>query len=151
MLTCTCMHFAIPEVLSERADRMQGFKNPYITLKDLEHICHDDENLQFCLKEMIQYSLRYAETVCRFELIVSRDRSFGCDGIREEIEQVRSSIHDSTIVAINILSRALKNRGKENGWIASMATGGRAVYGKFAILIAFEVVARRKENNVRYR
>jgi len=123
-----------------KAHKMSGLKNPFISLQSLESLCQGNETLEECLRDMVMYSLRYAETVCRFEQIVSRGQESNQDGAREEIERVRSTIHDSTIDAIKILSRTMKNHGKDNQWIAKMNTIGRAGYGKFAILVAFEVV-----------
>lgn len=122
---------------------MPGIKNPYIKLHDLESLCHGNEILEACLEDMVNYSMRYAETVCRFEQIVatSEGQNFSEDGIREEIELVRSTIHDSTIDAINVLSRNLKNSGKDNGWLKPILSQDRPAYGKFAILIAFEAIA----------
>ncbi|HTK32990.1 MAG TPA: hypothetical protein VL335_00375, partial [Candidatus Paceibacterota bacterium] len=78
--------------------------------------------------------------VCRFEQIVlGEGQKANEDGQREEIEHVRSTIHNSTIDAINVLSRNLKKAGKDNSWISKL-NGNRAAYGKFAILIAFEAV-----------
>ncbi|MEK7646405.1 MAG: hypothetical protein AAB381_01795 [Patescibacteria group bacterium] len=123
-----------------KAQQMSGLKNPFISLQSLESLCQGNETLEECLRDMVTYSLRYAETVCRFEQIVARGQDSNQDGAREEIERVRSTIHDSTIDAIKILSRTMRTHGKDNGWISKMHTIGRAGYGKFAILIAFEVV-----------
>ena len=142
------MHFAISDEVAHRASEMVGIKNPYISLSDLRCQCMGNEILQLCLNEMVMYSLRYAETVCRFEQIVSARHGFDTDGVREEIERVRSTIHDSTIDAINILSRAFRSEGKGNKWITKMSGGGRAAYGKFALLIAFEAATELREDYV---
>lgn len=138
------MHISIASEVSAKADEMLGFKNPFISLQDLKCLCQGDEILEFCLDDLINYSLRYAETVCRFERIVSNGQSINEDGTRGEIERTRSTIHDSTIDAINILSRTLNKHGKDNKWITSIVRNGRPAYGKFAILIAFEVVIENK-------
>ncbi len=140
------MHFVIPESVSVRADKMYGYKNPYITLTDLIYLCQGNETLEFCLDELINYSLRYTETVLRFEQIIGEiGQGFDPNGAREEIERVRSTVHDSTIDAINKLSRTMKQFGKNNSWIASLTSGQRAAYGKFAILIAFEASKQPQE------
>ena len=138
------MNVEISSEVTAHAEKMIGFKNPFITLQDLKCQCQGNETLEFCLDDMINYSLRYAETVCRFERIVSKGQSINEDGTREEIERVRSTIHDSTIDAIKILSRTMKKQGKDNKWIAPIDKGSRPAYGKFAILIAFEVAIQNK-------
>ncbi|MEI8249430.1 MAG: hypothetical protein WCG07_02970 [Candidatus Taylorbacteria bacterium] len=138
------MHFSedfLPPPVIEKAHNTPEIRNSYVTLADLEALCVGNEILESCLREAVSYSLRYAETVCRFEQIVlGQGQTANEDGQREEIERIRSTIHDSTIDAINVLSRNLKKAGKENGWISKLTTGGRAAYGKLAILLAFEAV-----------
>ena len=53
--------------LCQRAREMSGHTNPFISLSDLELACKGNEDLEYHLKEMVEYSLRYAETVCLFE------------------------------------------------------------------------------------
>jgi hypothetical protein len=91
------------------------------------------------LRDVAIYSLRYAETVCRFQQIVLAGAASNEDGTREEIERVRTNIHDATMDTINILSRTMKRAGKDNSWIVKLTAGGRAAYGKFSILLAFEL------------
>lgn len=134
-----------PDVAPE-AQKMEGFTNPFISLQSLESLCQGDETLEECLRDTVMLSLRYAETVCRFKEIVLRGQQSNEDGERKEIEQVRSTVHDSTIASINILSRRLKLAGKDNTWISKLKAGKRASYGKFAILLAFETVLRKNEH-----
>lgn len=132
-----------PDV-TPKAREKSGYKNPFISLQSLESLCLGSETLDFCLREMVILSLRYAETVCRFEQIVRRGQESNEDDTRKEIEALRSAVHDSTISAINLLSRNMKKVERDNSWIADLSSGGRAAYGKFAILIAFEVVLRER-------
>lgn len=125
-----------------KAQEMNGVKNPYISFLQLETLCQGDELLEECLREVMNYSLRYAETVCRFEQIVARGQVSNEDDARKEIEQVRHNVHESTIDSINILSRVFKTKGLNDGWIVKVASCGRAGYAKFAILIAFELARR---------
>lgn len=126
-------------VVAPVAQEKKGLINPYISLQSLESLCQGNETLTECLNTMVIYSLRYAETVCRFKRIVDRGQVSNEDGTRAEIEHVRSTVHDANIAAINILSRNLKIQGKDNSWISKVSAAGRAVgYGKFALLIAFE-------------
>ena len=133
---------AVAPDVTAKAQSKSGFNNPYITLQGLETLCQG-ETLQFCLHEVVMMSLRYAETVCRFEQVVRRGQQSNEDGMREEIERLRSAVHDSTIDSINVLSRNLKIANKSNEWIAKLTAGGRAAYGKFAILIAFDTVLKK--------
>ena len=126
-------------LVATKAQEMRGFKNPFITLQSLESLCLGNETLEICLRDVVISSLRYAETVCKFEQIVARGQQSNEDGTRKEIEHVRSTIHDVTIANINILARALKAQGKDNKWISAVARGERAGYGKLALLLAFEV------------
>ena len=134
------MHVVIPPDVSAKADQMKGFKNPYILLRDLEVLCSGNETLEECLHGVINLSIRYAETVCRFEQIVAQGQISNENGMRKQIEEVRSTTHDTTINEINILSRVLKNQGKDNTWLKLIAASGRAGYAKFAILTAFQAV-----------
>lgn len=42
----------------------------------------------------------------------------------------------ATIDSINILSRNLAEKGKDNGWMRRIVPGGRIAYAKFAISLA---------------
>ncbi len=126
-------------LVAVKAQEMNGYKNPYITLQSLESLCLGNETLEVCLRDVVISSLRYAETVCKFEQIVARGQQSNEDDTRKEIEHVRSTIHDVTISNINILARVLKQSGKDNKWVSVMAERGRAGYGKFALILAFEV------------
>lgn len=137
------IHEVAPDV-TPKAQERRDIKNPFITLQSLESLCQG-ETLQLCLEDVAMHSLRYAETVCRFQQIVGHGQQSNEDGTREEIEKVRSSTHDACIASINILSRSMKKAGKNNDWITKLSSGGRAAYGKFAILLAFEIVLQEKE------
>ncbi|MCX6718919.1 MAG: hypothetical protein NTZ38_00885 [Candidatus Taylorbacteria bacterium] len=126
----------------ETALSIERAVNPYITLADLETICSGDERKEQLLKDVVIYSLRYAETLCRFQQIAMRsDHDQSYNEARVEIETVRTSVHNATIDAVNALVRSLTQDG-ENGpeWVEKLYTVGRSAYGKFAILLAFEVV-----------
>jgi hypothetical protein len=124
---------------------MIGFKNPFITLEGLEALCEGDEILSCCLKSMAINSLRYAETVCRFEQVVALGQISNENGDREEIERIRSTVHDTTITSVMILIRTLRRAGKDTQWFSNVSVGGRAGYGKFALLIAFEIALQPQE------
>lgn len=141
IFTASAVHQAAPDVLPKaRARASMGYKTPFITLQDLEALCRGDEDLEGLLGETVMLCLRYAETVCQFEQIVLSGQEANENGERQRIEGLRSSVHDATIGSINSLSRLLKARGKDNSWIRAVSSQSRASYGKFAILLAFEVV-----------
>jgi len=135
-----------PDVASA-AQKNGGLVNPFISFTGLEILCKGDQTLESCLEELIMYSLRYAETVCQFQQIVSRGQESNENELRKDIEKVRSTLHDATIASIDILSRNMKKAGRNNDWIARLKSGGRPVYGKFAILLAFEVVLQGERDN----
>ena len=127
-----------------KAQKMRGIKSPFISFESLESLCQGNETLEICLLEVRTYSLRYAETVCRFEQILAKGQISNENGERKEIETIRGSIHEATIASINSLARAMKVCGKDNSWIKLVSLSGRASYGKFAVLVAFEVVLRKE-------
>lgn len=137
MLTIKQIADIAPDVPAE-ARRMEGIKNPFITLSVLTLQCGGNEILENLLKEMVIMSLRYAETVCRFEQIVLRGQQSNENDEREEIERIRSTVHDATITSINVFVRNLKKSDVECSWVSKLTAGSRAAYAKFAILIAFE-------------
>ena len=126
-----------------KARAREGVQNPFISLQSLETLCKGDETLMELLRDMVTYSLRYAETVCQFEIIALRGNDALVDGTRAQIDAVRKNIHNTTIDAINILARTLVRTGKDGKWITKMRSG-RTEYGKFAILIAFEYINQPK-------
>jgi hypothetical protein len=129
-----------PDVPAEaRESRDKGWNNPFITLKDLEVLCKGDEDLEYFLRETTVMCLRYTETLCRFKQIVIRGQQSNEDGFRKEIEAIRTTIHDSTITSINVLSRLMKKTDRNNDWIKNVSVD-RTKYAKFAMCIAFESV-----------
>lgn len=133
-----------PDV-TPKAQKSKDYVSPFISLQSLESLCQGNETLDFCLKEVVMLCLRYAETVCRFEQIILRGQQSNEDDERKEIENLRTAVHDATIDSINSLSRNLKKSGKNNDWITKVSSSGRPSYGKFAILLAFEVVLQKGE------
>jgi hypothetical protein len=136
---------AVAPDVPAKAQERRGITNPFISLQSLEALCQGNETLEFCLKEVVIISLRYAETVCRFEQIIRRGQQSNEDDTRKEIETLRTAVHDSTIDSINVLARNLRKAGKDNGWVKQLIAGQRPAYAKFAILIAFEVVLQERK------
>ena len=111
----------------------QMLTKPAISLEELKKICEGNEKLELLLMDMLDYCLRYTETVIQMnkELL---EKNYKVDQDIEEVDRKRSLIHNSTIDSINIFSRALHEEGKDNSWVGNFS-GIRAAYGKFAILI----------------
>lgn len=140
----TLGHNAIHEIaphVPALAREGKHFANPYVSLVKLEETCKGNEILEERLQDFVLHALRYAETVCRFEQIVAKRTESTQDGSLAEIETIRTRTHDATISSIDILARSLKKSSKVTEWYAMLA-GSRAAYGKFALLIAFEIVMR---------
>jgi hypothetical protein len=133
-----------PDVIPQ-AQEKTGLVNPFISFKSLETLCQGDETLDGCLREVVFDSLRYTETICLFKQIVARGQQSNEDDTRKQIEHTRSTIHDATIVSINILIRSLRAAGKDTTWATKMRQADRAGYAKFAILIAFEFVLKERK------
>lgn len=135
------IHKVAPDVTHSAQGHSSAVINPFITLQSLESLCQGNETLDYCLHEMVIDCLRYAQTICRYKQVVLRGQVSNEDDARKDIEILRTAIHDATMDSINLLVRNLKKAGKETPWI-SMMMGNRAAYGKFALLIAFEIVQK---------
>ena len=136
------IHEAAPDVLP-KARSHEVYNNPFITLSSLYELCSDDEALTELVDNTLMYCLRYTETVCKFEQIVSKQNGTNESAeARREIEEIRTRTHDATIDAINILSREMHKKGVNNTWISKVSKMGRPGYMKFAILLAFEAVLK---------
>lgn len=109
---------------------------PVVSIEQLEMLCGDDEILKELLSDMLQSCLRYTKTVARWQEVFIKNK-----GVRDEdlndIDTLRSSVHDATIADINLFSRTLNKQGKDIHWMAKGGMDGRnrAAYGKFALAI----------------
>lgn len=130
-----------------KAEEKRGFKNPFITLQGLNSLCESDEALDYCLHEVVIHSLRYTETICRFEQIVARGQVSNEDGTRKEIEKLRTAVHDSTMSSINLLARNMKRAGKDTTWVSKVTANSRASYALFAMMVAFEAALNERKND----
>lgn len=122
----------------------ESLRTPEIGVEQLEVLCQGDETLQELLAEMLDYCARYTETVCKFEQVNLNGQTTKANGELESIDEYRTRIHQATIDSINILSRNLKQKGRDNDWIKPIAAQQRAGYGRFALTITFSRLA--KEN-----
>lgn len=118
-------------------------KNKYVSISLLEEQCSGNEILEGLLQDMFDMSMRYTETVCRFEIAVSNGDTL--DKISADVS--RHNTHESTIDSINVLARTLKVFGIDSSWIRQVSASGRAGYGKFAITTAFELLMRKEDSD----
>ena len=126
--------------VAPEAEKRSTVQNPYIPLRDLESLCSGDEILMECLRDVVSYALRYTETVCRFKQIVLGGQHNNESGERKEIEKLRTGTHDAAIDSVNALSRTLKKLNLDISWMRRVTAEERAGYGKFLVILAFEVV-----------
>lgn len=132
----------------DRLTNLRDRANLPISPEDLEKLCLGNETLELLYNQMISYCVRYAEDVLRMERLYTaplQDEIWRSE--MEELDRSRHDLHEATVDSINILSRNLKKFGKSNEWLRPLIAGGRSVYGKFAIGIAFSyyLLLRRKE------
>lgn len=112
-----------------------------VPLKDLEAQC-DSAILKELFENLLDNALRYSESVCRFQRVVTEvaaGKSFDPAGEREAIESIRGSIHDNFIASVNILSRMMARAHKDITW-RTRAGEDRAALGRFALTMSFEYV-----------
>jgi hypothetical protein len=128
----------------EKAESIEkkDYINPYISLKELRECCNGNAELMEQIDRVVLSSLRYTETVIRFEEIIRQEKGRDESAeARKEIEEIRTRTHNVVIDDINILSRMFKNSGIDNSWIDIISNNGRPGYMKFAILLAFEAIS----------
>jgi len=93
---------------------------------------------------MLDLALRYTESVCLWQRIMDKNgASFDSDGTRQEVEAIRSSVHDAFNDQVNILSRTMRNRGKSTEWRERVGYD-RARLGCFALSISFEYIKQKE-------
>ncbi len=133
------MKFSVPgdEIGNLKTLESGSLKQPVRTLDQLEKDVEGDELLEELLKQVFDYCIKYAGTVARYNQILSSGVEDGgiMDKELEELEPVRTAIHNGTVDTINAFSRQLGKAGKDNSWVGDFG-GNRAAYVKFALLIA---------------
>ncbi|MDP1625161.1 MAG: hypothetical protein Q8L64_05315 [bacterium] len=139
------MHHLQPQDKADLARSGERFKI-IVPLKALEAQC-DTPILKELFENMVNDALRYAESVCRFQRIVTATAGiFDEQGERQAIEDVRGNIHDSFIGSVNILCRMMLRSGNpEKGSWRNLIGEDRAALGRFALTIAFEYIRRESE------
>lgn len=140
------------EIVKNMEENHYDLEKPAIDPEDLKALCEDDPVLMKCYEDMIVYCNRYAHDVFTMlyeQKVVEEMRKKGEDTQEafEElkvIDQKRHLLHNAVMDAINLVSRELGKRGKDNSWLLSI-TGGkkwescRAEYMTFALLTYYRI------------
>ncbi|MEN9647544.1 MAG: hypothetical protein RLY57_348 [Candidatus Parcubacteria bacterium] len=109
---------------------------PVRTLEVLEQMVAGNEILEELLRDVLKQSIAYTTIVAKYNQILKG----GLDDAEvtkqlDEVDPVRTIIHNATMDTINAFSRQLGLAGKDNTWVGDFG-GNRAAYGKFAMLLA---------------
>lgn len=128
-------------------------KNGYNTLEPaidpeaLRVLCEDDPLLTTCLTSMNKYCNEYAHDVFNMmyeQKLIEEMRERGED-TREAYEELvvidrnRHNLHEAMMDSVNLVSRELGKRGKDNEWMREVIKGGRATYATFALLTFYKL------------
>ncbi|HVU06798.1 MAG TPA: hypothetical protein VHE10_03375 [Candidatus Paceibacterota bacterium] len=117
-------------------------------LEEIKSECEGNEILTELFENMIDFALRYAESVCRWQrMAVETPDEFDAIGTRQAIEDTRRTVHNAFIEHVNILSRTLVRQGRKAEWRGRVGHD-RAALGRFAIVIAFEYIKTTEGGNV---
>lgn len=131
------MNFELEHAQEERMQPLavsHEVRPPAISLNELQEICIGDRMLEKLLKTMLRSCVDYTITVADFQRKLIESHGEATEEV-QVLDSSRRSIHDRMIADVNIFSRALGKKKKDNTW---MTTGGmdgtnRAAYMKFAI------------------
>lgn len=118
---------------------------PVITIEKLTELCENDEILEKLLNDVIESFFAYTETVCEYEIIMQKNAAEGNQ--LEELEQwedIRSRTHNTLIDNVNILSRNLKSKGKDNSAL-NLNKENRVAYAALAMQNTFRELLKYKE------
>lgn len=132
------MHLLSPEERESVEDLAspEALRLPVISIEELEQLCADNKELKELLDDMLDSCLKYTMTVARWQDEFSLHRGVQGEGM-ENIETLRTSVHDATIADINLFSRTLNRFGKDASWMERGGMNGRnrAAYGRFALTL----------------
>lgn len=139
--------FEDTEIVSKLEQSGYGSLHPAISPEKLEEMCGGDPLLQQCLESMFKYVNRYAHDVYsmmieQMELSEKRERG---DDDREDAQELaetdkrRHNLHEALMDSINLLSRELAKKEKDNGWMNEFSHEGRAGYARFALLTFYRL------------
>lgn len=124
-----------------------GNLEPAISPEKLQELCEGDSVLERCLEGMFTYVNRYAHDVYSMmieQMELSEKRENGEDSPEDfqalkETDERRHHLHNALMDSINLLSRELAKREKDNEWMRDFAHEGRAGYARFALLTFYKL------------
>ena len=112
-----------------------------VPLETLRSEC-DSEILRELFDNMLDFALRYTESVCRWQrLAVENSGTFDEHGTRQAIEDTRHTVHNAFNDHVNILSRTMSRHGKSTKW-RELIGHDRSAIGRFALTISFEYIKK---------
>lgn len=120
---------------------------PAITPEALRDLCKDDPLLMTCLESMNKYCKEYAHDVFNMmyeQKLIEEMRENG-EETREAYEELvvidrnRHNLHEAMMDSVNLVSRELVKKGKDNEWMRELVAGGRATYATFALLTFYKL------------
>lgn len=139
--------FEDTEIASRLEKSGYGDLSPAIEPKRLKEICAGDPVLEQCLESMFSYANRYAHDVYsmmieQIELSEKRERGEDTPEDAQELAETdkrRHNLHEALIDSVNLISRELAKREKDNEWVRELVNGGRSAYGRFALLTFYKL------------
>lgn len=122
---------------------------PEKTEGQMREMCEGNENLESLLEDMIEYMHRYTIDVCEWEKM---DRIVGTKDYDPKefakLDAQRTILHEAMIDSVRIFSRNLAKAGKDNTWVESIDSKGRAGYASFALKCTYaEIIKRHQEES----
>ena len=143
------------ELFSQLEESGYGSMKPAITQEDLEELCAGDQTLQLCHKQMNEYCTRYAHDVFNMmyeqsRLSELREKDEDTEEARAELKVLdtnRHNLHEAMMDSVNLMSRQLAKKEKDNEWMRELVAGGRAGYATFAMLTFYNIYSTIKKVN----
>ena len=118
----------------------------------IESDCQGDDQLVKQYSEVVKNCYRYLAIVCEFVSFFYdyNNGRFSKDEYEngfKEIDDRRTSVHNVTIDSFNILSRMMKSKERDNGWVQPLVQGGRVAYGQLAMNKTFVDILKIQQEN----
>lgn len=140
------------EVANKLEEAGYGNLRPAISPEALRALCEDDPLLTRCLESMFKYVNRYAHDVYemllqQMELSEKREKNEDTKEDFEELKRTderRHNLHEALMSSIDLVSRELGKRGKNNEWMREFVHEGRAGYARFALLTFYRLHVKMK-------
>jgi hypothetical protein len=149
--TNTIMFFNHPEKPESILEKMEevGYSSiaPVISPDKLKSLCEGDTLLESCLDKMNSYCVRYAQDVFnmmyeQMKLAELREKGEDSKEMYDELKIIdlnRHNLHEAMIDSVNLMSRQLAKKGKDNEWMREVVIEGRAGYARFAMLTFYNI------------